>query len=79
MTAGPVAYSSNNFTTKAPPWNERGGGGSVLKLFMNHNTLRCGVLQPYICECGQGAQVADAHQAEDKLLPSLNQDVGVLI
>lgn len=44
MTAGPVAYSSNNFTTKAPPWNERGGLFS-LKLFMNHNTLRCDVLQ----------------------------------
>lgn len=23
MTAGPVAYSSNSFTTKAPPWKRR--------------------------------------------------------
>lgn len=23
MTAGPVAYSSNSFTTNAPPWHRR--------------------------------------------------------
>lgn len=33
----------------------------------------------HICESGQGAEVAHTHQAKDKLLPSLDQDVGILV
>lgn len=44
---------------------------------MKYIEVRC--LATHICESGQGAEVAHTHQAEDKLLASLEQDVGVLV
>lgn len=33
----------------------------------------------YICECGESPEVADTHQAKDKPLTPLTQDVRELI
>lgn len=40
--------------------------------------MQCGYLT-YICECGESPEVADTHQAEDKPLSPLNQEMRELI